>query len=72
MTQRSMAHIRSEIQTHYNLTFGRDAFNDALEAVLFEQEIDPLKEYFQSLPDVTGRNILPNVLATCMNVNRQV
>ena len=68
MTSRSMAHIRSNIQTFYNLTFGRDAFTDALDAMLYGRESDPLKDYFESLPAVTGRNILPNVLSTRMNV----
>ena len=68
LTSRAKAHLRNEIHKQHNLTFGRDALEDALEAVLFEQEIDPLKDYFQSLPAVTGRNILPKMLSTCMNV----
>ena len=68
MTPRSMAHIRSEIHTHYSLTFGQVAFADSLEALLYGRESDPLLDYFESLPEPTGRNILPNALATCMNV----
>ncbi len=68
MTTRAAAHIRSEIQMYLNLTFGQNAFADSLEALLYGQESDPLLDYFESLPEPTGRNILPNALATCMNV----
>ena len=71
MTQRSMANIRNDLQKHYNVTFGRDAFTDALDAMLYNRESDPLKDYFESLPEPTGRNILPNALATCMNVTER-
>ena len=68
MTTRAAAHIRNQIQMFHNLTFGQVAFADCLEAMLYGRETDPLLEYFESLPEVTGRNILPNALATCMNV----
>ena len=68
LTQRSMANIRDLISTHCGLTFGREAFTDALDAVLYHHESDPLLDYFKSLPEVTGRNLLPRTLSTCMNV----
>ena len=68
LTTRSLAVVRSDIQKYCKLTFGREAFAEALDVILYYQEIDPLKEYFESLPEPTGRNILPKMLSTCMNV----
>ena len=71
MTTRAAAHIRNDIQIYHNLTFGQVAFADCLEAILYGLESDPLLEYFRSLEEPTGRNILPNVLQTCMNVDKR-
>ena len=68
MTSEAKAHIRDEMQKHVDVKFGRDALEDALEALLFHKHIDPLLEYFESLPKPTGHNILPNALQRCMKV----
>ena len=68
LTQRGMSHIRNLINIHHKVNYGRDAFTDTLDAMLYHLEIDPLLGYFESLPKVTGRNILPKALSTCMNV----
>ena len=68
MTTRAAAHIRNQIQMFHNLTFGQVAFSDCLEAMLYGRESDPLQDYFESLPEPTGRNILPKALSTCMHV----
>ena len=68
LTSGAKANIRDEMQKYLDVKFSIAAFDDALEALLFHLHIDPLKEYFEKLPKPTGRNILPNVLATCMKV----
>ena len=68
MTKRAAAHIRTEIQRSFNFTFSQMVFEDCVESIVYEHEVDPLKVYLEGLPPPTGRNILPNALATCMNV----
>ena len=68
MTTRAAAHIRTEMQRYYNLTFSQVVFADCMEALLYSREVDPLKDYLEGLPKPTGRKLLPNVIATCMRV----
>ena len=68
MTSGAKQYLRDEMQKQVNAKFGREGLEDALEALLFHKHIDPLKEYFESLPKPTGRNILPNALQRCMQV----
>ena len=65
---RSLAVVRDDVQKCCKLNFGREAFAEALDVILYHQETDPLLEYFKGLPKPTGRNILPNAIQTCMNV----
>ena len=71
MTTRAAAHIRDDIRIYHNLTFGQVAFDDCLESILYEHESDPLLDYFRSLDEPVGRNILPGVLQTCMKVDKR-
>ena len=77
MTSRAAARMRSDIQSAfvvkgYNgimpLKFGRDAFNEALDSVLFDREVDPFLEYLEELPKPTGRRYLAGSIAHCFDV----
>ena len=68
MTGRASSHTRTEIQRWFNFTFSQLVFADCLESLVYDREVDPLKEYLEGLPPPVGRNILPKMLATCMNV----
>ena len=71
MTSRAAAHTRTEIQRYWNHTFSQMVFADCLESMVYEREVDPLKVYLEGLEEPDGRNILPNALATCMNVTER-
>ena len=68
LTQGAKAHLRDEMQKRHEVKFSREALDDVLDVVLFDLEVDPLKEYLEGLPEPKGRNILPKMLSTCMNV----
>ena len=68
LTQGAKARLRGQMQKQLNVKFSREALNDVLDDLLFDLEVDPLKEYLEGLPTPTGRNILPKMLSTCMNV----
>ncbi len=68
LTQGAKAHLRDEMQKLHQVKFSREGFEDVLDAVLYGREADPLKDYLEGLPKPQGRNILPNMLSTCMNV----
>ena len=77
LTGRSAAYLRAEIASgfvvrQYNgiapLNFGRDAFTEALDALVFDREVDPFKEYLESLPPVSGESILPTWISTAFDV----
>ena len=69
LTGGAKAYLRDQMQKQVDVKFSREGLEDALEAVLYEREVDPLLEYFKSLPKVVGRNILPKMLSTCMKVD---
>ena len=78
MTSRAAARLRSDIESafvvdsHYKgimpLKFGREAFSEALDSVLFSREVDPFVEYLDQLPTPTGRRKLSGSLAYCFDV----
>ena len=77
MNGRAAARFRSDIESNFvvdsyrgcmPLAFGRDLFNDALDSLLFDKEVDPFLEYLDSLPEPTGRRKLSGSLAYCFDV----
>ena len=77
MTGRAAARIRSDIESAYvvdgykglmPLRFGREAFNEALDSLLFSREVDPFLEYLEELPEPSGRRKLSGSLAHCFDV----
>ena len=69
LTDEAKQYLRDEMQNVMNVKFGRDNLEDALGATLYNLHCDPLLEYFKSLPTPTGRNIIHNTLAHCMQVD---
>ena len=69
LTDEAKQYLRDEMQKQTNTKFGRDNLEDALGATLFHQHVDPLLEYFKSLPPPDGRNILHKTIAHCMQVD---
>ena len=74
---RAAARFRSDIESNFvvdsyrglmPLKFGREAFNEALDSLLFDHEIDPFVEYLDSLDSPTGRRKLPGSIAHCFDV----
>ena len=63
-----MAHIRNLINTHHKVNYGRDAFADTLDAMLYNLESDPLLDYFEGTTEGNGPQHPTQGLATCMNV----
>ena len=68
LTARGSSRQRTEIQRYWDHTFSQMVFADFIDSIVEDREVDPLKDYLEGLPKLTGRNLLPNVLATCMNV----
>ena len=77
LTGRASAWIRNRILTTFTvenwrgevrLEFGKDSFNESLDAMLHTREGDPFRDYLESLEIPTGRRILPKALSSCMNV----
>ena len=78
MSGRAIAYITSEIESAYTvrgyrdrlmpLKFGREAFKDALDAVLYHLEGDPFLDYLDGLEAPTGRRILPGLLEHLFDV----
>ena len=77
MNGRAAARFRSDIESKFivdsykgriPLKFGREAFNEALDSLLFDREVDPFVEYLDSLPEPTGRRKLPGSIAHCFDV----
>ena len=68
LTARQSSRQRTEIQRYWDHTFSQMVFADFIDSIVCDKEVDPLKDYLEGLPKLTGRNILPNALATCMNV----
>lgn len=75
---RAAAYLRSEIQANYivdthngkqALVFKPEPFTEALDAMLYNKEVDPLKEWLESLPPVTGRRKLQGALEACFDVH---
>ena len=54
LTQGAKAHLRDEMQKRHEVKFSREALEDALDAVLFDLQVDPLKEYLQVTTDTAG------------------
>ena len=50
------------------LKFGREAFKDCLDSLLYDLEVDPFKTYLDSLPEPTGRRLLSGLLGRCFDV----
>ena len=77
-TGRAIAYYTSEIEEAYTvkgyrdlvmpLKFGRDAFVECLDALLYNLEVDPFLDYLNDLPEPSGRRILPSLLTHCFNV----
>ena len=76
---RAAARIRSLIETNFivdsyrgpiPLKFGRDAFNEALDCLLYDHEVDPFLEYLDTLSAPTGRRKLPGSIARCFDVSK--
>ena len=77
MTGRAAAFIRAQIEESitvkaYNgivaLKFGRDAFNKALDAMLYSREVDPFVQYLDGLQTAKGRRYLSTSIAHCFDV----
>ena len=77
MTGRAAAYIRAQIEERYvvkgyngimPLKFGRDMFNEGLDAMLYSREVDPFVDYLDELPAVKGRRYLSGSLAHCFDV----
>ena len=76
MTGRAAARIRSDIESAFivegyrimPLKFGREAFNEALDSLLFSREVDPFLEYLDDLPTPTGRRKLTGSIQHCFDV----
>ena len=78
LTGRAASFYRSEIESCFAvetykgiqpLTFGRDGFIDALDAMLHHKEADPLTEYLAALPPAAaGRRKLAGALAHCFTI----
>ena len=77
MNGRAAARFRSDIESNFivdsykgriPLKFGREAFNEALDSLLFDHEIDPFVEYLDSLHSPTGRRKLSSSLAHCFHI----
>ena len=75
---RAAARFRSDIEAQFvvdsykglmPLRFGRESFNESLDALLFDHEIDPFLEYLDGLPEPTGRRKLSGSLAHCFDVS---
>ena len=77
MTGRAAARIRSDMEAQFivdsyrgpiPLKFGREAFNESLDSLLFDREIDPFVEYLDTLSEPTGRRKLQGSIAHCFDV----
>ena len=77
MNGRAAARFRSDIESQFivdsyrgpiPLKFGREAFNECLDSLLFDKEVDPFLEYLDTLPPPTGRRKLSGSLAHCFDV----
>ena len=69
LTDEAKYYLRDDMQKRFNVKFGHDHLEAALGALLFNLHMDPLLDYFKSLPKPTGRNILHKTLAHCMKVD---
>ena len=75
---RALARITSDIEDAFiirgyrdslmPLKFGREAFTDCLDSILYDLEVDPFVEYLDGLEEPTGRRILPGLLENCFDV----
>ena len=68
LTDEARQYLRDEMQKQVRVKFGQEGFDATIKAVIYKLHMDPLLEYFKSLPPPTGRNILQNTLARCMRV----
>ena len=78
LTSRAIARITSEIEDTFTvsgyhdylmpLKFGREAFKDSLDSLLYDREVDPFLDYLSDLPEPTGRRILSGLLERCFDV----
>ena len=78
---RAAARFRSDIETNFvvdgyrglmPLKFGREAFNESMDSLLFDHEVDPFVEYLDTLPLPTGRRKLPGTIAHCFDVSSRI
>ena len=78
MNGRAAARFRSDLESNFvvygykglmPLRFGREAFNEAMDSLLFDKEVDPFLEYLNELPAPTGRRKLHLSLAHCFDVS---
>ena len=68
LTARASSRMRTEILRYWDHTFSQVVFADCIDSIIYDREVDPLKDYLEGLPTPTGRNILPTTLQTCMHV----
>ena len=64
MNGRAIARITSDVEDTFTvkgyrdslmpLKFGREAFKDALDSLLYDLEVDPFVDYLDSLPEPYG------------------
>ena len=78
MNGRAAARFRSDLEERFivdsykgpiPLKFGREAFNEAMDSLLFDKEVDPFLEYLEELPVPTGRRKLQLSMAHCFDVS---
>ena len=77
---RLIAHIRAEIllRFHYErgadsgraaLHFGRDAYSDLLDAIVFHRQVDPFLEWVEGLPVWDGVPRIDHILTECFGAD---
>ena len=73
-TDRASAFLREEVAKRFTLPngtplhFGRDAWHDAIQVILFDAEVDPFIEWLESLPPWDGVDRLDGWLSDCFTV----
>ena len=74
---RAAARFRSDLEERFiidsyrgpiPLKFGRELFNEALDSLLFDKEVDPFVQYLDTLEPPTGRRKLSGSLAHCFDI----
>ena len=74
-TDRKQADLRLEIADKFSyiaqqgirdLKFGKDTWDEGLNALLFRREVDPFREWLENLPQWDGNKRLANLLTDCL------